>query len=74
MSRPSRTIRWLTWLGAILFALAIAVPASMQFSMPQVAGFSKQLAWFNEVPQYEGNESFQYFLPYHPNIARASHG
>jgi hypothetical protein len=67
---PSR-IKSLTWFGAILFTLAIAAPVRAQFSMPQVPGFSKNYPWFNEVPQYQGSQSFQYFLAYHPNIARA---
>jgi hypothetical protein len=60
-----------TWFGAMLFALAISAPANAQFSMLQVPGFSNDYPWFNEAPRYQGNQSFQYFLAYHPNIARA---
>jgi len=37
--------------------------------MPQVPGFSNNYPWFNEVTQYQGNQSFQWFLANHPNIA-----
>jgi len=64
--------------GAICAAamvLALTAPASaqitIQFGGPQVPGFSNYYPWFNDVPQYEGNEGFRYFLAYHPNIARA---
>jgi hypothetical protein len=64
-------------MGAILFGLAIAGPASAQvqvrieFGRPQAYGFSNNYPWFNDVPQYQGDRSFQYFLAYHPDIARA---
>ena len=67
----------LKWMGAILFGLAIAGPASAQvqvrieFGRPQAYGFSNNYPWFNDVPQYQGDQSFQYFLAYHPDIARA---
>jgi hypothetical protein len=59
----------LTWCGAILLTFGIAVPAMAEFSMPQVPGFSNNYPWFNEVTQYQGNQSFQWFLAHHPNIA-----
>jgi hypothetical protein len=75
MWRPRITMKLLTWCGAILFALAIAAPASAQvtieFGRPQVPGFSNNYPWFNDVPQYRKDQSFRYFLAYHPNIARA---
>ena len=67
----------LKWMGAILFGLAIAGPASAQvqvrieFGRPQAYGFSNNYPWFNDVPQYQNVQSFQYFLAYHPDIARA---
>ena len=67
----------LAWLGATLLALAMAAPVSaqvqvtVQFGRPQARGFSNNYPWFNDVPQYRGNESFQYFLAYHPDIAQA---
>jgi hypothetical protein len=59
----------LTWCGAILLTFGIAAPAMAEFSMPQVPGFSNNYPWFNEVTQYQGNQSFQWFLAHHPNIA-----
>src|SRR5579872_4340027 len=67
----------LKWIGAILFSLAIAGPASAQvqvrieFGRPQAYGFSNNYPWFNDVPQYQGDQSFRYFLAYHPYIAQA---
>jgi hypothetical protein len=67
----------LAWLGATLLALAMAAPASaqvqvtIQFGRPQARGFSNNYPWFNDVPQYRGNQTFQYFLAYHPDIAQA---
>jgi hypothetical protein len=67
----------LAWLGATLLALAMAAPASaqvqvtIQFGRPQARGFSNNYPWFNDVPQYQGNQTFQYFLAYHPDIAQA---
>src|SRR3984893_14327500 len=61
--------------AAMVFALAIATPAqaqiTIQFGGQQVPGFSNNYPWFNDVPQYQGDQSFRYFLAYHPNIARA---
>ena len=67
----------LAWFGATLLALAMAAPASaqvqvtIQFGRPQARGFSNNYPWFNDVPQYRGNQTFQYFLAYHPDIAQA---
>jgi hypothetical protein len=69
----------LRWVGVALFALAIAAPASalaqtqitIAFGRPQARGFSNNYPWFNDVSQYPGNQSFQYFLAYHPDIAQA---
>src|SRR5579872_3144151 len=67
----------LKWIGAILFSLAIAGPASAQvqvrieFGRPQAYGFSNNYPWFNDVSQYQGDQTFQYFLAYHPDISRA---
>jgi hypothetical protein len=68
---PHPMIKSLIWFGAILLAVAIAAPVNAQFSMPQVPGFSNSYPWFNEVSQYQGDQSFQWFLANHPNIARA---
>jgi hypothetical protein len=74
MSRSNIKIKSIKWLGAILFALAIAAPASAQvrieFGRPQVPGFSNNYPWFNDVSQYQTDQSFQHFLAYHPSIAR----
>jgi hypothetical protein len=67
----------LAWLGAALLALATAAPASAQIQVtildgrPQARGFSDNYPWFNDVPQYQGDQTFQYFLAYHPDIAQA---
>jgi flagellar biosynthesis GTPase FlhF len=72
MSRSRiKQIKAIMWFGAVLFALAIAARASAQFGMPQVPGFSSYYPWFNDVPQYQGDQSFRWFLANHPNIARA---
>jgi len=65
------SIRNISLAITIPLAMAIAAPASADFFMPSVPGFSNSYPWFNEVAQYPGNQSFQYFLAYHPNIARA---
>jgi hypothetical protein len=39
--------------------------------MPQVSGFSNDYPWFNDVAQYQGDQSFRWFLANHPNIAQA---
>jgi len=71
----SAKLRSLRWLGAMAIGFAIAVPASaqvtIQFGGPQVSGFSNNYPWFNDMPQYQGDQSFRYFLAYHPNIAYA---
>jgi hypothetical protein len=64
----------LTWCGAILLAFGIAAPAMAEFSMPQVPGFSNNYPWFHEVTQYQRNQSFQWFLAHHPNIAETLAG
>jgi hypothetical protein len=61
----------LAWIGAMIVALAVAVPAFAYSEMPEVSGFSNYYPWFNEVPQDRGQQSFQYFLAYHPYIAAA---
>lgn len=65
----------IVWLGAALFALAIAAPApaqvTIQIGTPQVPGFSNYYPWFNDVPQYQGDQTFRWFLANHPNIAEA---
>jgi hypothetical protein len=61
--------------ATMAFALATAAPARGQvpFQMggPEVPGFSNSYPWFNDVPQYQGDQSFRYFLAYHPYIAQA---
>ncbi len=69
--RPNIKAKMLVWMGAILAMFAIAVSANADFAMPEVPGFSNNYPWFNNVSQNPGNESFQYFLAYHPNIAQA---
>ena len=74
--RPPRpclsvTIKTLVWLGAVAAAFAIAGQARADFAMPEVPGFSNNYPWFNSVSQYPGDQSFQYFLAYHPNVAQA---
>jgi hypothetical protein len=68
-------MRSLRWLGAFAIGLALAVPASAQVTITlggsQVSGFSNNYPWFNDMPQYRGDQSFRYFLAYHPNIAYA---
>jgi len=66
----------LKWFGAALLAFAVAAPASaqtvtIQFGRPQAYGFSNNYPWFNDVSQYQGDQTFQYFLAYHPDISRA---
>jgi len=61
----------LAWIGAMIVALAVAVPAFAYSDLPEVSGFSNYYPWFNEVPQDRGQQSFQYFLAYHPYIAAA---
>jgi hypothetical protein len=58
-----------TWCAGFLLLLGLAAPAMAEFSMPEVPGFSNNYPWFNEVSQYRGNQSFQWFLANHPNIA-----
>jgi hypothetical protein len=71
MSRSRlKQLRSIMWVGAVLFAVMIAARADAQYSMPQVPGFSNYYPWFNDVPQYRGNQSFRWFLANHPNIAR----
>jgi len=75
MSRSRiKQIKSIMWFGAVLFALAIAAPAAaqvtIQFGGPQVPGFSNYYPWFNDVPQYRGDQTFRWFLANHPNIAR----
>lgn len=71
MARSRVNIKSLAWGGAILLAVAISAPASAQFSIPQVPGFSSNYPWFNQAPESQGNQSFQWFLANHPNIASA---
>jgi hypothetical protein len=76
MSRSRiKAMKSILWLGAVLFALDVAAPApaqvTIQFGEPQVPGFSNYYPWFNDVPQYQGDQTFRWFLAYHPNIARA---
>ena len=47
------------------------IQVTIEFGRPQAYGFSNNYPWFNDVPQYQGDQSFQYFLAYHPDIARA---
>jgi len=72
--RPIRNVfitiaKSLTWCGAILLALATAAPTMTQLAIPSIPGFSNNYPWFNEVPQYQGDQSFQWFLANHPNIS-----
>jgi hypothetical protein len=69
MPRLRIKMKSLTWCGAIVLALASAAAAMAQLVMPQVPGFSNNYPWFNEVSQYQGNQSFQWFLANHPNIS-----
>lgn len=68
-------IKSIVWLSAVVFALAIGARASAQVTIqigtPQVPGFSNYYPWFNDVPQYQGDQSFRWFLAHHPNIAQA---
>jgi hypothetical protein len=59
--------------AAMVFALAAPVSAqvTIQFGGQEVPGFSNDYPWFNDVPQYEGNQSFRYFMSYHPDIAQS---
>jgi hypothetical protein len=75
MSRSRKTqMKSIVWLGAALFALVVAARASAQITIqigtPQVPGFSNYYPWFNDVPQYQGDQTFRWFLANHPNIAR----
>ena len=52
--------------GAICAAamvLALTAPASAQVTIqiggPEVPGFSNYYPWFNDVPQYQGDQSFR---------------
>ena len=71
----SRAMTVGAWCAAILLALAMAPPARAQvttlFQEPPVPGFSNSYPWFNEVPQYQGDQSFQWFMANHPDIAGA---
>jgi len=71
MSRPVPIKLFTVWLGACLLALILASSAHAQLLMPQVPGFSSDYPWFNNVSQYQGDQSFRYFLANHPNIAQA---
>ncbi len=57
----------------MLFAFAQSASAqiTIQLGGPAVPGFSNNYPWFNDVPQYQGDQSFRYFMAYHPQIARA---
>jgi hypothetical protein len=68
MSHPK--IKSFGWFGAILFALAIAVPVNAQFSLPQVPGFSDNYPWFNEVHSIRETKAFSIFS----RTIRTSHG
>ncbi len=61
--------------ATMAFALATAAPAraqdTIQLGGPEVPGFSNSYPWFNDIPQYQRDQSFRYFLAYHPNIAQA---
>ena len=57
--------------ATIAFALAITTPAGAQYGEPSVSGFSSDYPWFNNVPQYQGNQSFRWFMANHPDIAGA---
>jgi hypothetical protein len=76
-SMPNLTVAGIC-AAAMVFALAIATPASaqitIQFGGPQVPGFSNNYPWFNDVPQYQGDQSFRYFLAYHRTSRGHSHG
>ena len=69
-----KQIKSIAWLGAVLFAVAISTGASAQMRIdvegPPVPGFSNYYPWFNDVPQYEGEQSFRWFLAHHPNVSR----
>ena len=71
----SRAMTIGAWCAAILLALAIAAPTRAQvtilFEEPPVPGFSNSYPWFNDVPQYQGDQSFQWFMANHPDIAGA---
>ena len=73
--RAIRNLKTLASCGAILLGLALAAPAmaqiTIQIGSSQVPGFSNNYPWFNDVPQYQGNQSFRWFLATHPNIANA---
>src|SRR5271155_2663363 len=59
--------------AAMVFALAAPASAqvTIQFGGPQISGFSNDYPWFNDVPQYQGDQSFRYFMAYHPDIAQS---
>ena len=69
-----KQMKSMLWLGAVVFAVAIATSASAQVNIdisgPPVPGFSNYYPWFNDVPQYSGEQSFRWFLAHHPNVAR----
>jgi len=71
----SRAMTVGAWCVAILLALALAAPVRAQITIvvqePPVPGFSNSYPWFNEVPQYQGDQSFQWFMANHPDIAGA---
>lgn len=70
-----RAMRVGAWCAALLFALAVAPPARAQatilFQEPPVPGFSNSYPWFNDFPQYQGDQSLQWFMTNHPDIAGA---
>ena len=59
----------------MIFTVAIATPAStqvvIQIGSPQVPGFSNNYPWFNDVPQYQEDQSFRWFMANNPDIAQA---
>jgi hypothetical protein len=71
----SRAMTIGTCCGSILLALAISVPARAQvtilFQESAVPGFSNNYPSFNDFPQYQGDQSFQWFIANHPDIAGA---
>jgi hypothetical protein len=71
MLRRRLEIKSLIWIGTFLLALGITATSRAQFQMPQVPGFSGSYPWFNDIPQYERDQSFQWFLAHHPSIASA---
>ena len=56
---------------ALTLSLATPVFAQMfQGDAPRVDGFSNNYPWFNPVPQYQGDQTFRWFMANHPGIAR----